>query len=391
MDINSQNLAITHSKIDLILQARERKYNNLIKRSGNPIYILKNRRAQLVNPAWENLFGYSRNEALSTNFDFYTTIAPECRKVIAYKLDKIISDPNPNCIYKFKALTKQGKKVFIEASIRTITWQGESAFQCIYNAILNNQKAIENQVRIQDNVILTQNYARNNQSTRNMLHDFYNILAEIHKIPTKNEIESISNGSSSIYNKLDQIIEVYNRETNLTSQLLQLNTKKDIKYCSLDLDKIIADQLADLRKILGNRININLELDKNLLPIYGNQSEIEKVLVNLAANAKDAMKNFGELTIRTKNLLITDSKITKIHQTSPGYYVCFEMKDTGTGIKKTWLDKIFTPFFTSKPAKHGMGLGLPIVQGIIRNHKGWIEVDSEPGFGAIFKIFLPAF
>jgi two-component system cell cycle sensor histidine kinase/response regulator CckA len=144
-----------------------------------------------------------------------------------------------------------------------------------------------------------------------------------------------------------------------------------------------------LARLVGNQIKLKVDHGRDLWPVKVDIGQFEQVVVNLAVNARDAMPEGGELTVRTKNVTAEETKAYGYREIVPGDYVLVEVEDSGTGIPPDVLKKIFEPFFTTKDVGKGTGLGLSMVYGIIKQTGGFIYCDSEVGKGTVFRIFLP--
>jgi two-component system cell cycle sensor histidine kinase/response regulator CckA len=194
-----------------------------------------------------------------------------------------------------------------------------------------------------------------------------------------------------------QVKQNANRAANLIRQLLAFSRKQTLQPKVIN----ITDTLADLSNLIGRLIGENIHLDiiygKDLGYIKVDQGQLEQVIINLAVNARDAMQKGGTLTIETKNVHITSHQPLGKNLIAPteedlhmedGDYLLIEISDTGEGIEAALLDKIFEPFFSTKEIGSGTGLGLSTVYGIIKQTNGYIFVDSTPGKGTTFHIYL---
>jgi two-component system, cell cycle sensor histidine kinase and response regulator CckA len=177
--------------------------------------------------------------------------------------------------------------------------------------------------------------------------------------------------------------------TALTRQLLAFSRSQELRPAVVDLRTIVTSVQPLLRRLLGERVTVELRLPDELWPTLADRNQIESVLVNLGINARDAMPNGGTITIETANVEL-DSTYARAHaDVVPGEYAMVAVSDTGTGMDPETLSQIFEPFFTTKEAGKGTGLGLATVYGTIRQSGGYIWVYSEPGQGTSFKIYFP--
>jgi CheY-like chemotaxis protein len=154
--------------------------------------------------------------------------------------------------------------------------------------------------------------------------------------------------------------------------------------------QLIKEMARIAKETFPKTIQTQVKVPENLWAIMGDPTQLHQVLMNLAVNARDAMPNGGTLMFAAENLLLNEEDAKKHGAANPGCYVMFSVSDTGTGISREILDKIFDPFFTTKEQGKGTGLGLSTVMGIVKGHKGFLQVHSEVNKGTQFKIFLPA-
>jgi len=191
------------------------------------------------------------------------------------------------------------------------------------------------------------------------------------------------------YNKLNHIKESATSASQLTAQLLAFSRRQILKPKVMNLNTIIQKMESMLKRIIKENVNLEIKLDNNLNNIKTDPLQMEQIIMNLTTNANDAMENGGELVIETKNVFLTEKYISEHVGAKEGEYVHLSIHDTGVGIDKNVLENIFEPFYTTKEMGRGTGLGLATVYGIIKQSGGNIWVDSEPGKGSVFNIFLP--
>jgi len=178
------------------------------------------------------------------------------------------------------------------------------------------------------------------------------------------------------------------RATSLTRQLLAFSRKQMLAPKILDLNSVVTENLKMLTRVIGEDIELVMDRGANLGTVRADASQIEQVIVNLAVNARDAMPSGGKLTIETSNASL-DEEYARLHPPlRPGDYVALAISDTGAGMDSETQSHIFEPFFTTKGPK-GTGLGLSTVYGIVKQSGGYIWVETEPGKGTTFQIYLP--
>jgi len=186
-----------------------------------------------------------------------------------------------------------------------------------------------------------------------------------------------------------QIKQNANRAANLVRQLLAFSRQQTLQPRILDITDVLVELSHLLRRLIGENIELKVVLGRDLGLVKVDQGQLEQVIINLAVNARDAMAGGGTLTIRTVNVNQTSPLRRGVEIMPAGNYVAIEVVDTGVGIPKSNLARIFEPFFSTKEIGSGTGLGLSTVYGIVKQTGGFIFVDSAPGKGAVFQIYLP--
>jgi signal transduction histidine kinase/ActR/RegA family two-component response regulator len=218
-------------------------------------------------------------------------------------------------------------------------------------------------------------------------HDFNNILSII--MGHGELLLATAGGDERSRNGLEQIRRAADRAASLTQQLLAFSRKQVLQPQVLDLNQAVADVQKMLSRVIGEDIELIATLHPSLLSVKADPGQIEQVLVNLAVNARDAMPHGGKLAMETSNVELTTEQGRDL-DLPPGRYVMLKVTDTGLGMDAATLPHIFEPFFTTKPMGKGTGLGLATVYGILKQSGGTIQVESETGQGATFRIYLPA-
>ena len=221
-------------------------------------------------------------------------------------------------------------------------------------------------------------------------HDFSNILAVIlgYADLLKLKFDDITTSEGQT---IDKILKNAKRSKELISQLLGFARRGKYNQIPLAINTAIKDTVEVSENIFEKKIEVKYELDDNIKIIKGDRNQLDQVLTNLIINAKDAMPDGGELIFKTDNVYLDKKCTRKIPELKPGQYVKISITDTGVGMPKNIKDHIFEPFFTTKGSEVGTGLGLATVYGIIKNHQGHITVNSKPGQGTTFTIYLPVF
>jgi CheY-like chemotaxis protein len=218
-------------------------------------------------------------------------------------------------------------------------------------------------------------------------HDFNNLLGVI--IGYSRVLRKELGASSALCEHAVEIEKAGQRAASLTKQLLAFSRQQVLTPAVLNLNTLVSDMEGMLPRLLGEDIAVSLALHSELGSVKADQSQIEQVIMNLAVNARDAMPQGGKLKIQTANVEL-DQVYARDHPGSKaGNYVLLAVTDTGTGMNAETLAHIFEPFYTTKERGKGTGLGLATVYGIVKQSNGYIVVDSAPGKGTTFQIYLP--
>ncbi len=220
-------------------------------------------------------------------------------------------------------------------------------------------------------------------------HDFNNLLTVI--IGNSEFLLMRHQAADPSFKEINEIHQNALRAATLVGQLLAFSRKQTLQPRVLAVRDVVGELALMLRRLLREGVDLKLEHGADVWPVHADEAQLSNALINLVVNARDAMPNGGTVTIRTANETATTPVAINTAIMPAGDYVRIEVADTGTGIPKEHLGKIFDPFYTTKPVGQGTGLGLATVYGIVKQTGGFITVDSEIGKGAVFRIFLPRF
>jgi PAS domain S-box-containing protein len=241
--------------------------------------------------------------------------------------------------------------------------------------------------KLKEQLIQSQKMEAVGQLAGGLAHDFNNVLSIINGYCCLMQMDMKHDEIQKGY--LGKILEASGRAGELTHSMLAFSRTQVMNPQNQDLNWIISKTGAFIDKIIGDNINFKTVINEATLPVYVDGGQIGQILINLSNNARDAMPNGGELTITTDCVNMDDSFITAHSFGKPGRYAVISVSDSGTGMDEATRKKIFEPFFTTKAVDKGTGLGLAMVYGITKQHKGFVDASSEPGQGARFMIYLP--
>lgn len=223
------------------------------------------------------------------------------------------------------------------------------------------------------------------QLAAGVAHDFNNIMTIIlgHAALLEREVVDEPELAESV----GEIKSASERAATLTRQLLTFSRKQIMQLRVVDLNELIRNFSRMLNRLLGENIALDLHFEPSLPAVKADTGMVEQIIMNLAVNARDALTGGGHLAIATKPVLL---EVNPRHPERIGKFVCLIVSDNGAGMDPATLSRIFEPFFTTKEVGKGSGLGLATVYGIVEQHNGWIEVESAPGAGTTFRVYLPA-
>ncbi|PKN56493.1 MAG: hybrid sensor histidine kinase/response regulator [Deltaproteobacteria bacterium HGW-Deltaproteobacteria-14] len=217
-------------------------------------------------------------------------------------------------------------------------------------------------------------------------HDFNNILVSI---VGNSDLVASQLGGHPALELVEEVQDAAARAANLTRQLLAFSRGQLLDRHDLDLSKVIADLSRLLRRLLPDDVTLEFLPGARLGAVHADRGQLEQVVMNLAINARDAMPRGGRLVLETQNVLIDKAYVDAHPWAQVGRYVLLSVSDTGVGMGPEVCGQIFEPFFTTKPLFVGTGLGLAVVDSVVKQHQGFVHVYSEEGVGTTFKIYLP--
>ncbi len=273
-----------------------------------------------------------------------------------------------------------GRTVAMEITDSFIEVEGRPLLMLSLFRDVTAQRRLEEQLR------QSQKMEAIGQLAGGVAHDFNNILTVIHGHASL----LLSSGlDESGARSAQQITQAAERAAGLTRQLLTFSRRQLIQPKRWDMNKIVGNMTDMLGRILGEDVTLQLNYSHSPAIVEADAGMVEQVLLNLAVNARDAMPRGGQLSVRIAIVDVNESHVQRQPEARIGRFACVSNTDTGCGIPPENLSRIFEPFFTTKEVGRGTGLGLATVYGIIKQHQGWVEVESAPGKGSTFRVFLP--
>lgn len=333
------------------------------------------------NVAAERMFGYDQAEMIGRDLDIL--IPQQYKEAHAKGFTRFAETglgPMVGKVYEVTALRRDGSEFPVELSISGLMLKGKWHSAGVVRDI-TERRNLENQLRHAQKMEAIGTLAGG------IAHDFNNILMAIIGFASLLSMKMNKNDPSLL--NVNQILAAADRASELTRSLLAFSRKTPLETRAVSLNGIVSDMETLLARLLRENIEFKTTLTDAETTVMADASQLEQVLTNLVVNARDAMPNGGRLLLSTEFVEL-DREFIRIHGYGvPGPYVSLTCSDTGIGMDKETTQRIFEPFFTTKETGKGTGLGLAVVYGIIKQHKGFINCYSEPGLGTSFRIFLP--
>jgi len=332
-----------------------------------------------VNPALQKMLGYELEEELLRR-DLATDIF---RHTGEYKrLSEILSRTEEIKDMEMEWKKQDDTPITVRCSGRRVNDEnGVAAYFEVFAEDVTEKRVLERQLRT------AQKMEAIGRLSGGIAHDFNNHLGVI--IGYSRVLKRQLGENNVLCEHALEIEKAGQRAASLTKQLLAFSRQQVLTPAVLSLNTLAADMEKMLPRLLGEDIEVSLILDPGLGNVKADQGQIEQVIMNLAVNARDAMPAGGKLKIQTANVVL-DQMYTRSHPGSKaGDYVMLAVTDTGTGMEAGTLTHMFEPFFTTKERGKGTGLGLATVYGIVKQSNGYISVESSPGKGSSFQIYLP--
>ncbi|MGD0813009.1 MAG: response regulator [Verrucomicrobiota bacterium] len=359
------------------IKSSESQYRLLFESNPTPIYTFDQETLAFlaVNEAAVQHYGHSRSEFL--NMTLRDIALPEEIPGFLDKLSKWTPDAAYSGVWRHR--TKSGKLVEMEITSHPLGAEKRWLSLAVDVTERLNLEAQLRQAQKMESV---------GQLAGGIAHDFNNLLTVINGhaglIMTGEKL------SPKTAESIKEISEAGRRAGALTRQLMAFSRKQDLNLQTLDLNGIVNNISKMLRRILGEDVALEADFAQELPPIKADLGMVEQVLLNLAVNSRDAMPRGGKLRIATACVALDAAGARQNPEAVPGRFVRLTFSDTGCGIAPENLGRIFEPFFTTKALDRGTGLGLATVYGIVKQHRGWIEVTSKVGQGTAFNIYFPA-
>jgi len=367
-------------RMEATLRESEEKYRTVLEGTPDPVvvYDIKGKVIYL-NPAFTRVFGWTLAERFGKKMDDYVPEAawPKTKKMI----EMAISGKSFSGIETIRY--NKGKNI-VNVSISGAIYRNQAG-----NPVgsVVNLRDISEQKKLEGQLEQANKMKAIGTLSGGIAHDFNNILSIIIG-NTELALDDIPEGNSA-HSNLEEIRRASIRARDVVRQLLSFARKTKLEKKPIKLVPVIKDTLKLLRATIPMSIHIRQNMENTFDNILADPTQVHQIMINLCTNARHAMSDGGILEVSLKSMELDEIAASQYQDLSPGRYVNLKVSDTGHGIPKEEIDRIFDPYYTTKEFGKGTGMGLSVVHGIVKSHGGVISVDSELGKGTSFSILFP--
>ncbi len=349
-----------------LLKDKDRKFQLLFEEHPQPMWLLDPAKRRIIeaNEAAAQLYGYTRKELRGMEL---ATIE--------------LGDPIPADQVSRSHRTKSGRVIDVDVAAYGFELASNKQAELVVLMDVSNRRQLEEQLR------QAQKMEAVGMLAGGVAHDFNNLLTIITGY-SQLILNNLSPNDPN-HNSAEQIMKAADRAATLTKQLLAFSRRQVLQPKVIDLNRLIGSLSTMLRRLIGEDVELKLELRGDTGRVSADPGQLEQVLMNLVVNARDAMPKGGTLTIETQNVQLDQNYTGRRLSIKPGPYTLIAVSDTGTGMDEATQARLFEPFFTTKGAGQGTGLGLSTVFGIVKQSGGTVEVYSVKNRGTSVKVYLP--
>jgi PAS domain S-box-containing protein len=372
-------------KAEMALRESEEKFRTITSRAHDAIVMVtSNGRVSYCNLAAESMFGYTAAEMAGREIaDMIGTHKTRGKVAAAFSLAGVANgtETTSGAVQELTARTQDGSLIQIELSVSVISIQGEKQ-------VLGIIRDISERLRIAQQLQQSQKMEAMGTLASGIAHDFNNILGAIFGYCSL--VKSKGAGNDKVVAYADEILHASHRAKKLIRNILTFTRQKRSRKETIEIDPLVQEAMELLRASIPSTIELVYLGCEDALPLEGNPTQIHQIIMNLATNAYHAIGDSGgRIGIQTANVDIDAETALADEDLNKGRYLRLSVTDTGTGIDRDIIDHIFEPYFTTKEVDVGTGMGLATVHGIVREHGGAITVQSTPGKGSTFHVYLP--
>lgn len=330
-----------------------------------------------INDKACEMHGFSREALIGTHIGLLER--DENRDKMSARMRRIID--GEALVFEATHNKKDGSAFYLEISSKAITIGNAIYLQSFYRDITEKKK-------MQQHLFQSQKMESIGVLAGGIAHDFNNILTAI--LGHADIIRRFTSLDEKAGRSLTVIEDASRKAGRMISKLLGFARKSKYELTPINLNDVVYDTVKLIEQVIDKTISLNVELDHRLPLVQGDANQMEQIIMNFIVNARDAMPSGGRIVIKTSALTVVKGMLDVPPYVQPGDYVVLKVSDTGTGIPEDIVNKIFEPFFTTKEQGKGTGLGLSMVYGAIKDHQGYLSVQSTVGVGSVFTVYVPA-
>lgn len=373
------------------LQESEKNYRELVETANSIILRLDTKgRIRFINEFAQKRFGYDE-EVLGQEFcEALLLEGGAAKQEFLAQVDALRRKSDHAAVQETMSTLRSGEKLWIAWTYRPIfSMEGEfSEILCIGNDITELKKAEQEKKQLEQQIMEAQKLEAIGTLAGGIAHDFNNILQAI--LGYTQILLLGKDPQDTDRDKLQSIDRSARRGAELIQQLLLFGRKVESQLRPVDLNQEVVQVMEMLKRTIPKMIEIQHDLKDGLQLVEADTVQLEQIMMNLGINARDAMPEGGVLRFETANITLDSTLCSRHTGARPGPYVMLTVSDSGIGMGPGTLERVFEPFFTTKETGQGTGLGLAMVYGIVKNHRGIITCDSEKEQGTTFRIYFPA-
>ncbi len=376
-----------HRETLLSLKHSEEKYKAVMNQSAECIFLLDPQDMSVIeaNASLRRLLGYRKEEMAEISVhDFVDHPREDIEKNIGK-----VQDSRSYFLGERKYRRKDGRIVYVEVNASMISYSGKNVLCVVSRDITERKQAAEALKESEERLRRSLRLDAIGRLAGGVAHDFNNLMAGI--IGCAELLLKRTEESNPLRKHIQEIHGSAERAANLTQQLLSFSRSQDMEAQKTDFNEIVVDMSDLMKRMLGEQKRLFIDPADEPCMIKADRSQMEQIILNLVHNAGDAIDDGGNVYVKTRHISIGEKEGVEYPNCDSGEYVEFTVRDDGHGMTENVKEQVFDPFFTTKEQGKGTGLGLSTVYGIVKNHQGWINVESSPGKGAAFTILFPAY
>lgn len=378
--------ALARQVTERALQDREKKYRELFENAYEGILVLQDGYVKFLNPKVVQFTGVTQEEIIAQPFENFVYEDDRQRVNEIYK--QRLEGQTTTAVYELRIVNKLKKIRWIEVNTVVVDWNGRPAVLCFMNDITYRKQAEEEKIRIEKQLQQAQKLDALGTLAGGIAHDFNNILSAIIGFSELSR-EDLPEDSPVVH-YLNHILQAGERARDLVKQILAFSRRSETEKKPLRISIIIKEALRLLRASLPSTIEIEANIMAQNSIALANPTQIHQILMNLCANAGHAMRDKGgTLGVSLQEVDLDVDALAHQPELKTGTYLKLTISDTGHGMSSEIIERIFDPYFTTKKKEEGTGLGLSVVHGIVKDHGGFIMVNSRLDQGSTFEVYLP--